>query len=142
MPKNLDIQNTMPTAAQLFVSLLLFLTFSSLIAADTVSYTSDSIAIGDDLVKSWCLKIVSALMSALWQALNFIQTHSLPPWLFLIGFILAVSQGLRTAILDVSHTLLEGFHLVLNNWLDQNDTIRALKQELNAQYDPTHVKRL
>lgn len=32
--------------------------------------------------------------------------------------------------------------LDLNRWLDQNNTIRALQQELNAQYSPTHVQAL
>lgn len=85
-------------------------------------------------------------MSAVYQALNFLQSHNLPIWLLFIGLILAVSQvlrqGLRTVILNVSRTLLDVLRLGLNRWLDQSNTIRALQQELNAQYSPTHVQAL
>ena len=116
----------MLSVMQLFVSLILLLSFSSLIAADVVTH--------------------SALMSAVYQALNFLQSHNLPIWLLFIGLILAVSQvlrqGLRTVILNVSRTLLDVLRLGLNRWLDQSNTIRALRQELNAQYSPTHVQAL
>jgi hypothetical protein len=142
-PTNLDMQNVMPSAIQLFVGLLLFLTIPSLIAADTVSYASDSIATSDDLVpKTWCLEIVFALVSSLRQILNFIQSHSFLLWLFFIGLILAVSQGLRTVVVNVSRTLLEVLRLVLDRWLDQSHTIRALQEEINAQYSPSHVQHL
>lgn len=112
----------MLSAVQLFLSLLLLLAFSSLIASDVVTH--------------------SALMSAVYQALNFLQSHNLTIWRLLTGLILAVSQGLRTVVLNVSRTPLDLLHLGLDRWLGQSDIIRELQQELNAQYSPTHVQTL
>jgi hypothetical protein len=137
------MQNVMPSVMQLFVGLVLFLTIPAPVAADTVSYASDSIAMSDDLVlKTWCLEIVFALVSSLRQTLNFIQSHNFLLWLFFVGLILAVSQGLRTVVVNVSRTLLEVLRLVLDRWLDQSHTIRALQEEINAQYSPSHVQHL